>query len=72
MAWWRDVCVTLTLFSSSFASAGYVAGQLVYAMSQPHFTTALLGFNPGTSSPHTITCWCWSAELTINLATSNQ
>jgi len=28
-------------------SAGYVAGQLVYAMSQPHFSTALLGFNPG-------------------------
>lgn len=27
-------------------SAGYVAGQLVYAMSQPHFSSVLLGFNP--------------------------
>jgi len=28
------------------SSAGYVAGQLVYSMDQPHFTTVLLGFNP--------------------------
>jgi hypothetical protein len=43
---------TLPTPLSLLSSAGYVAGQLVYAMSQPHFSSVLLGFNPGTGPLH--------------------
>ncbi len=46
---WSGYSLFLSLPLSLLSSAGYVAGQLVYAMSQPHFSSVLLGFNPGTA-----------------------